>query len=104
MLDESRELAYNVTTVKITDRPQAGKEIEMKIDNIFLKESDYNLYILKDGKIYRTSAVPFRAIRESELQEVKSPLPLAMYIKANHLSRPLESFFAFDLKAYGLEI
>lgn len=30
MLDGSHGLAYNVTTVKITDRPKAGKEINMK--------------------------------------------------------------------------
>lgn len=28
MLDGSHGLAYNVTTVMITDRPKAGKEIE----------------------------------------------------------------------------
>lgn len=76
----------------------------MKIDNIWMKESDYNLYIEKDGKIYRTSVTPYRVIREDELQEVKSPLSTAMFIKANHLFRPSESFFGHDLKVYGLEI
>ncbi len=38
------------------------------------------------------------------LQEIKSPLPNAMYIKANHLFRPSEGFFGHDLKVYGLEI
>lgn len=76
----------------------------MKIDNIWMKESDNNLYIEKDGKIYRTSVTPYRIIQESELQEVKSPLSTAMFIKANHLFRPSESFFGHDLKVYGLEI
>lgn len=31
MLDGSHGLAYNVTTVKITDRPKAGKDFEMKV-------------------------------------------------------------------------
>lgn len=76
----------------------------MKISNIWMKESDNNLYIEKDGKIYRTSVSPYRVIYENELQEVKSPLPTAMFIKANHLFRPSESFFSCDLKMYGLEI
>ena len=76
----------------------------MKINNIWMKESDNNLYIEKDGKIHRTSVSPYRVIYENELQEVKSPLPAAMFIKANHLFRPSESFLACDLKMYGLEI
>lgn len=31
MLDGSHGLAYNVTTVKIVDRPKAGKDFEMKV-------------------------------------------------------------------------
>nr|DAH16760.1 MAG TPA: hypothetical protein [Caudoviricetes sp.] len=76
----------------------------MKIDNIWMKESDYNMYIEKDGKIYRTSVTPYRIIQENELQEIKSPLPTAMYIKANHLFKPSGSFLAHDLKVYGLEM
>lgn len=76
----------------------------MKIDNIWMKESDYNLYIEKDGKIYRTSVTPYRVIREDELQEIKSPLPIDIFVKSNHLFRPSESFFAHDIKVYGLEM
>ena len=69
-----------------------------------MKESDNNLYIEKDGKIYRTSVSLYRVIYENELQEVMSPLSTAMFIKTNHLFRPSESFFACDMKMYGLEI
>ena len=76
----------------------------MKIDNLWIKESDYSLYIEKDGKIYRTSVAPYRVIREDELQEIKSPLPINIFVKANHLFRPFGSSFDHDLKVYGLEI
>lgn len=76
----------------------------MKIDNIWMKESDYNLYIEKDGRIYRTSVTPYRVIRESELQEIKSPLSIDMFVKTNHLFKPSESSFGHDMKVYGLEM
>lgn len=76
----------------------------MKIDNIWMKESDYNLYIEKDGKIYRTGVTPYRIIQESELQEIKSPLSIDMFVKANHLFKPFGSSFDHDLKVYGLEM
>ncbi len=76
----------------------------MKISNIYFKEADNYLYIEKGGKLYRTAVSPFRAIQENELKEISSPLPLALYIKANHLFEPSESFYEYDLKSYGLEI
>lgn len=76
----------------------------MEITNIWMKEADNNLYIEKEGKLYRTSVTPYRAISENELEEIKSPLSNAMYIKMNHLFKPSESFFQHDLAMYGLKI
>lgn len=74
----------------------------MKIEKIWLKETENKLYIEKDGKIYKTNASPYRKIKEEELEEIKTPLPKEIYIKANHLYEPTKSY-EYDLKTYGLE-
>lgn len=75
----------------------------MKINKIWMKDADNNLYIEKDGKLYRTNAAPYRIITESELEEITTPLTINFYIKANHLFEPSASM-GHDLKVYGLEI
>lgn len=77
----------------------------MKIDNIYLAkgENDPYLYIEKEGKVYRVLQSPYRALKETDLREVKTPLSADMYIKHAHLFKPTESFLA-DLKFYGLEM
>lgn len=89
-----------IITAKIRE-----KEIPtMTIENIWLKDTDNNLYIQKDGKIYTANSVPYRHIQEPELREVTTPLSPELYIRSNHLYRPSDSFLLHDLKAYGLEL
>ena len=76
----------------------------MRIENIWMSNTDYNLYIQKDGKLYATSVTPYRAIKDDELEEVKTPLSIEMYVRAKHLFTPTESFFTQDLSVYGLEV
>lgn len=76
----------------------------MKIANIWMKEADNNLYIEKEGQLYRTNVAPYRIITDSELKKIETPLSNAMFAKMNHLFKPSESFFLCDLAMYGLEI
>ena len=76
----------------------------MEIAKIWMKEADNNLYIEKEGKLYRTNVAPYRIITENELEKIETPLSNAMFVKANHLFKPSESFFLHDLAMYGLVI
>ena len=42
--------------------------------------------------------------KQTNVSRIKSPLPLALYIKASHLFKPSESFLMYDLLPYGLEL
>lgn len=75
----------------------------MEINSIYLSPTDNRLYIVKGGKIYTADAAPYRKISDADLQEVKTPLSVDMYVKARHLFEPTESFLRHDLRVYGLK-
>ena len=75
MLDGSHGLAYNVTIVKITDRPKAGKEIDMngysKKYGEYMNMSDKKKDIIKEIKKYLKVGIYDQVyLLEKELHEV----------------------------------
>lgn len=75
----------------------------MKIKNIYCLGDDnyHDLIETPDGKLYTFHIVPFRTLTQDDLTPVNTPLPTAMYIKAVHAFRPIESY---PLIPYGLEL
>lgn len=79
----------------------------MKADAIYLKDDAYNwlhIYLTRDGKLYRTTAIPYRPLQEAELEEVHPPMSLPLYLKLNHLSRQSEQEARFLAIQYRLEL
>lgn len=77
---------------------------KMKISSIYTLECNpmHNLIETPDGKLYLFRISPFRHLSHSDLEEVKTPLPRHLYLKAVH-AIPYTGSALLNLPVYGLE-
>lgn len=80
---------------------------KLTADAIYLKDDAYNclhIYLMRGGKLYRTTAIPYRPLHEAELEELHPPMSLPLYLKLNHLSRQSGQEARFLAIQYRLEL